>query len=316
MDNFLSASSINVFERVEKEADPRKFAFVSKGMDLRNAYCEEVVAVVSLCRQFEDALAALLDSQRKVRAVTADEHVIKATWMHERFARLLESLLDKTRKQFVSLQKNFLSVYPEKAAARGVRLQAGPRMDEEVNRAERTRNPNVAAKKAAVSAKRRPVEELDDADTWLETCVPAGVKTVPGPNEARPAGLASAAPASTARAAQRKKSESKKSESKKSAEQRRGHRSRSESPSFPSSEDGSSEVVDVLCVEPPSMVAVKKLRVEEPATKQAAQIEPMQTTDWTFMGSCNAELDAVEDMCLGPLGMVFFDEVLIPEGIF
>lgn len=62
----MAASSINVFEEVDRASDPRKFSFVSKGREMRDAFCSEVVAVVSLCRQFEDALAALLATQKQV----------------------------------------------------------------------------------------------------------------------------------------------------------------------------------------------------------------------------------------------------------
>jgi hypothetical protein len=98
LDSFLSASSINVYEHVDVTLDPRKFSFLAKGFELRKSYVDEVIAVVSLCRQFEDALAALLESQKGIRAVSKDEHVLKATWMHERFSRLLDTLLEKTRK--------------------------------------------------------------------------------------------------------------------------------------------------------------------------------------------------------------------------
>jgi hypothetical protein len=97
--------------------------------------------------------------------VSDDEHILKANWMHERFARLLESLLEKTRKNFVALQKNFLSVYPENSTARSLRLQSNLRMEDDLHRVERNRNPNFAAKKVNPS-KRRPVDALDDADTW------------------------------------------------------------------------------------------------------------------------------------------------------
>lgn len=103
--------------------------------------------------------------EEQVRAVSADEHILKASWMHERFARLLESLLDKTRKNFVALQRNFLSVYPENSTARSMRMQSPLRMEEDVHRLERNRNPNFVSKKVNPS-KRRPVEALDDSDTW------------------------------------------------------------------------------------------------------------------------------------------------------
>jgi hypothetical protein len=174
LDRFLTASSINVHEAVDEAKDPRKHAFVARVRAARQAFVEEVVAVVSLSRQFGDALSALLESQRAVRAVSHDELVIKATWMHDRFARLLEALLDKTRAHISAIQKVFLSPYAENSVARAARLEPGLHMEEEALRADKAFNPNLASRAAlapsSAKAKRKPVEPLDDRDTWLQEC--------------------------------------------------------------------------------------------------------------------------------------------------
>lgn len=90
------------------------------------------------------------------------------------------------------------------------------------------------------------------------------------------------------------------------------HRSGSESPSsasFPSSEDGSSEVVA------PAMVAmaVKKLRTEEMSSLQTST-EPVFECGAPAVSDCLFTLD--DDIYLGPMSMVMYDEGLLPEGIF
>jgi hypothetical protein len=92
------------------------------------------------------------------------------------------------------------------------------------------------------------------------------------------------------------------------------HRSRSSSPSsasFPSSEDGSSEVVNAVA---PVMIAVKKLRVDHEQPKQMQEQALFENCAPPTMSECLFSLD--DDMCLGPMSMVLYDEGLLPEGIF
>jgi len=166
LDKFLVASSINVKEEVDAEKDPRKFNFLAKIKKLHQTFHDEVISVVSLFRQFSDALAALLDSQRMVRPVSQDEHVLRATWMHDRFVRLLENLLSATTRTIISLQKSFLDA--EASSVRAQRLAPIFVMkDDDIWRTQKQLNPNFAKAKSKI--KRKPVERLVD-DDWLNEC--------------------------------------------------------------------------------------------------------------------------------------------------
>jgi hypothetical protein len=194
-------------------------------------------------------------------------------------------------------------------------------MEEEVFRTERARNPNFAAKKVKLS-KRRPVEALNDADTWLDSCVtmlasttmegnktmiatePTAVLLVPPTKQSsRQANKASAA--KSKKTAQAKAVQVKKEES---------HRATSESPLMSEEHsDGSSELMDKQ-MRAPEMVAVKKLRVEEPDNVIETALFEDGAPDPTGCYSGSFE----DDLCLGPMSMVLFDDPLsmLPETIF
>ncbi len=297
LDRFLASSSINVHEQVDVTTDPRKHSFVAQARDARQAFVEELVAVVSLSRQFGDALSALLDSQRAVRAVSNDEHIIKAMWMHDRFARLLENMLEKTRKQIVALQKNFLSVYNDNAAARASRLQPVLHMEEEVWRADRQLNSNFAAKaKQSAKVKRKPVEALDDNDSWLQEChaadPPSGAfPKMTGHLPPLPPLLQNTVPARSLVPPRMNAA----------GEGPLARRSSSE-------EDGSSELMQHT-IRAAAVAAASSLPAESAVPPKRARLEPdVAAAEPSVVSQTLPVLMDDDDLCLGPIGMVTFDE--------